>query len=833
MEISFDKHSIFVDEQRQTVRSAAFHYFRLPGQDTWLDRLEKIKVAGYNAVDIYFPWGFHSEEKGVYDFTGIKDIRRLLELTVDLDLLVVARPGPYINAEISAGGLPFWLLAEDDIVLRNRDNGDFKYSHKFMKYVREWYSRIIPILNEYSNVIAFQVENEYSTNEAEPDYIQELYHLAREFGIKAPILHNDTYCAGLYSDVVDIYAFDTYPTMNFDVDWRKNSSTFDVIDNAEENFDYFHENSPLYVAEMQAGWLDKWGGKGYENIRNLLSSQHINIITKTAVSQGITMFNHYMGVGGISWGTLPCNEVYTSYDFAAPIKEDGTLGENYFAAKRINYFLQSFNLAHTEKVDLTGILSDELPQDIFAVLRNDLTNDCSWLFARNMNQHDVNLETVYGNLNLKPFDMKILPINLNLYACKIEFSSFEIFASTGNEQVQNVFLLRDDRAWIDVSGVVVKTSGLSCSKGEKVTINANNCENLSYVSFEKDGKVTNLIFLDTETADKSWMVENQVFIGADMLNYPNKAGFLAPGELISVINKDMFKPHNVEFEVSEPEIKIENIQFISCAPEIDNEYDYSDWQKLGGKLDCITNRIFDEFIWYKTSFSGKLDSIEISAKHNFAIYLNEVEVFSHFTKSPASEKEELMTIEIPEGVLKDKNYLSVLVQNLGFNKGYESAPDLSRGILRFNTAPHIDLKWRIRGGLTPEVEEWSYSSEQDEITTTQNCYLEWINAYVEIEDSASVFSPKYLILDEFLFKSANIYLNGFKIGTYNSEIGPQNEFILPEGFLKNNNVLSFLVWHMKGRNHVIEDYKSDRKNVNIKIRHFKRFYNIGLSEILL
>src|SRR5688572_26079767 len=116
-EIQYDRYSLIINGRREFIRSGAIHYFRLPSQALWKDRLFKLKVAGYNTVDIYFNWGFHSQEEGQYDFSGIRDIRKLLEITKELGLWVIARPGPYINAEVSGGGFPMWLLAKKDIPL--------------------------------------------------------------------------------------------------------------------------------------------------------------------------------------------------------------------------------------------------------------------------------------------------------------------------------------------------------------------------------------------------------------------------------------------------------------------------------------------------------------------------------------------------------------------------------------------------------------------------------------------------------------------------------------------------------------------------------------------
>ncbi|MBQ3819790.1 beta-galactosidase, partial [bacterium] len=83
MDISFDKYSLMVDGKRIFIKSGAFHYFRSPGANIALDRFQKMKAAGYNTVDIYFNWNYHSRQKGVYDFTGIKDVRKVLQAAKD------------------------------------------------------------------------------------------------------------------------------------------------------------------------------------------------------------------------------------------------------------------------------------------------------------------------------------------------------------------------------------------------------------------------------------------------------------------------------------------------------------------------------------------------------------------------------------------------------------------------------------------------------------------------------------------------------------------------------------------------------------------------------
>lgn len=78
--------------------SGSFHYFRaLP--DVWAERLDTMQSAGLNAIDTYIEWSFHNPEENVYDFTGMADLVRFLQLAKDRSLYVILRPGPYICAE--------------------------------------------------------------------------------------------------------------------------------------------------------------------------------------------------------------------------------------------------------------------------------------------------------------------------------------------------------------------------------------------------------------------------------------------------------------------------------------------------------------------------------------------------------------------------------------------------------------------------------------------------------------------------------------------------------------------------------------------------------------
>ena len=82
--VTWDKYSLKVDGQRVYLWSGEIHPFRLPSPDLWRDVLQKMKANGYNGVSIYVDWGYHSPKPGVYDFSGVRDIDRFLDIANEL-----------------------------------------------------------------------------------------------------------------------------------------------------------------------------------------------------------------------------------------------------------------------------------------------------------------------------------------------------------------------------------------------------------------------------------------------------------------------------------------------------------------------------------------------------------------------------------------------------------------------------------------------------------------------------------------------------------------------------------------------------------------------------
>ncbi|MEV6796218.1 beta-galactosidase [Streptomyces sp. NPDC051320] len=331
--VSFDGYSFLVDGKRTYLWSGEFHYFRLPSPDLWRDIFQKMKAAGFNATSLYFDWGYHSPKPGVYDFSGVRDVDKLLDMAEEAGLYVIARPAPYINAEVDGGGLPGWMTTKAG---KNRSNDP-----KFLKYADEWLTQIDRIIARHQltdgtgSVIAYQVENEYyDGSTAARAYMRHLEDKARADGITVPLTGNNNGTFNSGDGALDVDGPDSYP-QGFNC---SNPAKW----NGVPNIGYDHPaGKPLYSPEFQGGAFDPWGGPGYDKCAQLINDQFANVFYKQNIAVGATAQSFYMTYGGTNWGWLGMPENYTSYDYGAAIRENRQLDPKYYEDKLIGYFTQA------------------------------------------------------------------------------------------------------------------------------------------------------------------------------------------------------------------------------------------------------------------------------------------------------------------------------------------------------------------------------------------------------------------------------------------------------------------------------------------------------------
>lgn len=172
--VTLHQKQILINGRPKLILCGEIHYFRLP-RSAWQDRIDKLKEAGLNAVASYIPWICHEEEEGCFDF-GEKnsklDLAAFIELCKKNDLYFIARPGPFIMAEMKNEGIPYWVAENYPEVVPVTWDGkkvptktlDY-LSEPFLACVKRWYKKVCEVLTPYlepvgGNVIAFQLDNE-------------------------------------------------------------------------------------------------------------------------------------------------------------------------------------------------------------------------------------------------------------------------------------------------------------------------------------------------------------------------------------------------------------------------------------------------------------------------------------------------------------------------------------------------------------------------------------------------------------------------------------------------------------------------------------------------
>lgn len=155
--------TVRIDGSERLVLAGEVHYFRLHPDD-WADRLDALVAAGANAVASYIPWLVHERPDATIDLSGVGEF---IDMAAQRGLWFIARPGPFVMAELKNEGLPYRLYREHPEIVPTGWDGvpapsrtvDY-LAPAFLAEVDRWYAAVIPLLALRRNVIAVQLDNE-------------------------------------------------------------------------------------------------------------------------------------------------------------------------------------------------------------------------------------------------------------------------------------------------------------------------------------------------------------------------------------------------------------------------------------------------------------------------------------------------------------------------------------------------------------------------------------------------------------------------------------------------------------------------------------------------
>ncbi|KAL2869525.1 glycoside hydrolase family 35 protein [Aspergillus lucknowensis] len=446
--VTWDNQSLYIHGERLMVFSGEIHPFRLPVQSLYLDLFQKVKALGFNTVSFYVDWALLEGNRGTYRGDGLFDLQPFFDAASQAGIYLLARPGPYINAEVSGGGFPGWL-ARVPGTLRS---GDPEYMKTYELYLRN-VARVIS-KNQITNggpVILYQPENEYTPWEnatsVDPDYMQNIMDSVRAAGVVIPFINNDQWPAGNAVPgsgvgAVDIYGFDAYPFGS----GCENPSSWP----SEALPTYYRErhkqqspSTPLSIVEFQGGFFDAWGGSGYDGCGALFNDQFQNVFYKNNLAAGAAIMNLYMIYGGTNWGNLGHPGGYSSYDYGAAISETREIKrEKYSALKLIGNFLKASpsyldavpgnasTRRYTQTTDLTvtPLIGQNANSSFFVVRHTDYTSNSSTNYTLKVptSAGTLSVPQLGGSLTLNGRDSKIHVTDYDVGGTNVLYSTAEV-----------------------------------------------------------------------------------------------------------------------------------------------------------------------------------------------------------------------------------------------------------------------------------------------------------------------------------------------------------------------------------------------------------------------
>lgn len=306
--------SFQLDGKPWTIKAAELHYPRIP-RPYWDHRIKMVKALGMNTVCLYVFWNLHEPEPGRFDFSDNADLREFIRLCDANGMKVILRPGPYVCAEWEMGGLPWWLLRQPGIRLREPDPYFLERVRLFEQAVADQVSDLTD--DKGGPIIMIQVENEYGSYGTDKEYIGAIRDVLRElYGEKVTLFQCDWASNFLKNGLDDLL-------------WTMNFGTGADVDKQFARLGEVRPLSPKMCSEYWSGWFDKWGArhetrpaaKMIDGIDEMLSK---GISFSLYMTHGGTSFGHWSGAN--SPGYAPD---VTSYDYDAPIDEQGRPTEKY------------------------------------------------------------------------------------------------------------------------------------------------------------------------------------------------------------------------------------------------------------------------------------------------------------------------------------------------------------------------------------------------------------------------------------------------------------------------------------------------------------------------
>ena len=355
-----------LDGQPFQIISGEMHPARIP-LEYWRHRIMMAKAMGCNTISAYVFWNYHETEDGIFDFTsGNHNLSEFFKIVQEEGMWLILRPGPYVCAEWDLGGIPPYLLRNPDIKLRCMDP---RYKAAAERYIAKLAEVIKPFLiTKGGPLLMLQIENEYGSFGNDRNYLLRLKEVWASNGINIPTFTGD-------GPTTKMLEAGTLPGSAVGLDSGSSPEDFALAGK-------INPGVPVFSSETYPGWLTHWGEKwARPDTSELLKEVKFLLDNKKSfnfyVVHGGTNFDYTAGANSGGKGYEPD---VTSYDYDAPINEQGQPTPKYMALRKLigSYLpkgkilppipdsVQAIVISATSMMPFTSVW-DNLPQPVKSV----------------------------------------------------------------------------------------------------------------------------------------------------------------------------------------------------------------------------------------------------------------------------------------------------------------------------------------------------------------------------------------------------------------------------------------------------------------------------------
>lgn len=172
-----------------------YPYYR-DNMDNWEQKICLSKELGLNVLTFYIPWRHHciyDNGKIIYDFDGLKqkntNVKKFISIIKKYNMECIIKPGPFVHAELINGGLPDFVMPQNNMEIENivYCSGKTKsYMGKdlpnplspiYISYVKSWFNALWEAVikdNSYplGPIIGIQISNEGIYGEANSKMVE-------------------------------------------------------------------------------------------------------------------------------------------------------------------------------------------------------------------------------------------------------------------------------------------------------------------------------------------------------------------------------------------------------------------------------------------------------------------------------------------------------------------------------------------------------------------------------------------------------------------------------------------------------------------------------------